>query len=86
LPQTHLGVAILLAKPTGACNMVKWECQMFYGDKLYSGHYWTDELSLARARRKVMELQRYHPAMRFVLTDWQKGSVVNLSVKTKESA
>jgi len=34
-------------------DMVKWECQMFYGDRLYSGHYWTDELSLARARKKV---------------------------------
>jgi hypothetical protein len=54
--------------------MIKWECQMFYGDKLYTGHYWTDELSLARARKKVAELQRYHPAMRFTLTDWEKGS------------
>ena len=64
--------------------MVKWECQMFYKDKLYSGHYWGDELSLARARRKVKELQRMHPAMRFQLTDWQKGSIINLHTNTKE--
>jgi hypothetical protein len=59
---------------------------MFYKDKLYSGHYWGDELSLARARRKVAELQRFHPAMRFVLTDWQKGSIINLHQRTKELA
>lgn len=64
--------------------MIKWECQMFYGNKLYSGHYWGDELSLARARRKVVELQRYHPAMRFTLTDWQLGSIINLHTNTKE--
>jgi hypothetical protein len=66
--------------------MIKWECQMFYKDKLYSGHYWGDELSLARARRKVAELQRYHPAMRFVLTDWQLGSIITLDKHTKELA
>ena len=58
--------------------MIKWECQMFYGKKLYSGHYWTDELSLARARKKVAELQRFHPGMRFTLTDWEKGSIICL--------
>jgi hypothetical protein len=57
--------------------MVKWECQMFYKDRLYSGHY---------ARKKVVELQRYHPAMRFVLTDWQKGSIIDLHKHTKELA
>jgi hypothetical protein len=56
--------------------MIKWECKMFYGNKLYSGHYWTDELSLARARRKVAELQRFHPAMRFQLTDYQTGAIL----------
>ena len=66
--------------------MVKWECQMFYGDKLYSGHYWTDELSLARARKKVAELQQFHPSMRFVLTDWELGSIINLHTNTKELA
>ena len=48
---------------------IKWECRMFYGDKLYTGYYWGDDLSLARARRKVAELQRLHPAMRFELKD-----------------
>ena len=66
--------------------MVKWECQMFYGDKLYSGHYWTDELSLACARRQVAELQRMHPVMRFQLTDWEKGSIIDLHKHTKELA
>jgi hypothetical protein len=46
---------------------------MFYKDKLYTGYYWGDEYSLARARRKVVEMQRYHPAMRFELTDNQTG-------------
>jgi hypothetical protein len=59
---------------------------MFYGDKLYTGHYWTDELSLARARKKVAELQRFHPSMRFTLTDWELGSIINLHTNTKELA
>ena len=66
--------------------MIKWECQMFYKDKLYTGHYWSDELSLARARKKVAELQRLHPPMRFTLTDWEKGSIINLHTNTKELA
>jgi len=66
--------------------MYRYVCQMYYKDKLYSGHYWTDELSLARARRKVAELQRFHPAMRFVLTDWEKGSIIDLHTNTKELA
>jgi hypothetical protein len=53
--------------------MYKWLCQMFYKDKLYTGYYWGDELSLARARKKVVELQRFHPSMRFELTDNQTG-------------
>lgn len=53
--------------------MYKWVCQMFYKDKLYAGYYWGDEYSLARARRKVVEMQQYHPAMRFELTDNQTG-------------
>jgi hypothetical protein len=57
--------------------MTKWICKMFYGDKLYTGHYWTDELSLARARKRVVELQRYHPAMRFELTDARTGAIIN---------
>jgi hypothetical protein len=64
--------------------MIKWECQMFYGDQLYTGHYWTDELSLARARRKVVELQRQNPPMRFVLTDWEKGSIIEIKTNAKE--
>ena len=59
---------------------------MFYGDKLYSGHYWGDELSLARARRKVAELQRMHPVMRFVLTDWEKGRIIETKLNKKELA
>ena len=46
---------------------------MFYKDKLYTGYYWGDELSLARARRKVVEMQRMNPVMRFELTDNQTG-------------
>ena len=57
--------------------MYKWLCQMFYKDKLYTGYYWGDELSLARARRKVVEMQRMHPAMRFELTDNQTGVKIN---------
>lgn len=52
---------------------------MFYKDKLYTGYYWSDELSLARARRKVVELQRFHPSMRFELTDYQTGVKINLN-------
>ena len=55
--------------------MIKWACLMYYGDKLYSGLYWGDELSLARARRKMAELKRFHPAMRFELTDYQTGAI-----------
>ena len=53
--------------------MYKWVCQMFYKDKLYTGYYWGDEYSLARARRKVVEMQRLNPVMRFELTDNQTG-------------
>lgn len=53
--------------------MYKWICQMFYKDKLYTGYYWGDELSLARARKKVVEMQRMHPVMRFELTNNQTG-------------
>jgi hypothetical protein len=53
--------------------MYKWVCQMFYKDKLYTGYYWGEEYSLARARKKVVEMQRYHPAMRFELTNNQTG-------------
>jgi hypothetical protein len=57
--------------------MTRWICKMFYGDKLYTGHYWTDELSLARARKRVAELQRFHPPMRFELTDARTGAIIN---------
>jgi hypothetical protein len=56
--------------------MIKWECKMFYKDKLYTGYYWGDELSLARARRRVAELQRFHPAMTFRLTNFQTGAIL----------
>jgi len=50
---------------------------MFYKDKLYTGYYWGDELSLARARKKVVEMQRMNPVMRFELTDNQTGVKIN---------
>jgi hypothetical protein len=56
--------------------MIKWACLMYYGEKLYTGHYWTDELSLARARRKMAELKRFNPAMRFELTDYKSGAII----------
>jgi len=57
--------------------MIKWCCKMFYKGKLYSGHYWTDEYSLARARREVVKLQRMHGPMTFELTDYQTGAIIN---------
>ena len=65
--------------------MTKWACLMYYGDQLYSGHYWGDELSLARARRKMVELQRYHPAMRFELTDYKSGDTIKTTVNKQET-
>lgn len=56
---------------------MKWACLMYYGDKLYSGHYWGEEYSLARARRKMAELKRFHPAMTFRLTDYATGAIIN---------
>jgi hypothetical protein len=61
--------------------MIKWACLMYYGEKLYTGHYWTEELSLARARKKMAELQRFHPAMRFELTDYRSGAIISYSGK-----
>jgi hypothetical protein len=55
------------------CNLCKWECKMFYKDKLYTGYYWGNDYSLARARKKVTELQQVNPAMRFELADNQNG-------------
>ena len=66
--------------------MTKWECKMFYGNKLYSGHYWGDEYSQARACRKMAELQRFHPAMRFELTDYKTGAIVKATVSKQELA
>ena len=66
--------------------MVKWACKMFYGDRLYSGHYWGDEYSLARARKAVAELQRFHPVMRFELTDYQTGRIIDTKLNKKELA
>jgi len=57
--------------------MIKWCCKMYYMGKLYTGHYWTDELSLARARKKMAELQKFHPAMTFELTDYRTGAIIN---------
>lgn len=56
--------------------MIKWCCKMFYKGKLYTGHYWTDELSLARARKKMAELQKFHPVMTFELTDYRTGAII----------
>jgi hypothetical protein len=62
--------------------MYRYVCQMFYKDKLYSGHYWKDEYSQARACRKMAELQRFHPAMRFVLTDYATGAIIKTTEHT----
>jgi len=56
---------------------MRWACLMYYKDRLYSGHYWGEEYSLARARRAMVELQRLHPAMTFRLTDWKTGAIIN---------
>ncbi len=57
--------------------MYRYICQMFYGDKLYTGHYWGADYSLARARRAVAKMQRQHPAMTFRLTDGKTGVIIN---------
>ena len=56
--------------------MYRFVCQMFYKDKLYSGHYWGEEYSQARACREMVELCRYKPGMRFVLTDYKTGAII----------
>ena len=57
--------------------MYRYICKMFYKEKLYSGHYWGAEYSLARARREVVKMQRMHPAMTFRLTDGKTGVIIN---------
>jgi hypothetical protein len=57
--------------------MYSYICQMYYKDRLYSGHYWGDEYSLARARREVVKMQRIHPVMTFRLTDGKTGAIIN---------
>jgi hypothetical protein len=47
--------------------MIKWVCKMYYGDKLYSGHYWGD-IPKKVAQANTAELQQKHPAFRFELT------------------
>ena len=61
------------------CKFCKWECKMFYKDKLYTGYYWGKDYSLARAIEKVEELQRLHPVMRFELSDHQTGNKIILN-------
>ena len=55
---------------------MRWACLMYYGDKLYTGHYWGEEYSLARARKKMVELKRFHPAMTFRLTDYATSAII----------
>ncbi len=57
--------------------MYRYICQMFYKDRLYSGHYWGDDYSLARARRAVAKMQRQHPVMTFRLTDGKTGAIIH---------
>ena len=64
--------------------MTRYICKMFYGNKLYSGHYWGDEYSLARARRAVAELQRLHGPMRFELTDARTGAIIETKLNKQE--
>jgi len=54
---------------------------MFYKDTLYTGYYWGTDYSLARARKKVAELQQMNPVMRFELTDNQTGVKINFPNK-----
>jgi hypothetical protein len=58
---------------------MKWACLMYYQDKLYTGHYWGEEYSLARARKAMAELQRFHPVMRFELKDYATGNLIKLN-------
>ena len=57
--------------------MTRWICKMFYKGKLYTGYYWGEEYSLARARKEVVKLQRMHGPMTFELTDAQTGAIIN---------
>jgi len=57
--------------------MIRWCCKMYYMGKLYTGYYWTDEYSLARARREVVKMQRLNPPMTFELTDYRTGAIIN---------
>jgi hypothetical protein len=62
---------------------MRWACLMYYKDQLYSGHYWGEEYSLARARRAMAELQQFHPAMRFELTDYKTGAIIHTTNQQK---
>jgi hypothetical protein len=55
--------------------MYRYVCQMFYKDRLYSGHYWKD-YSLARACREMDKLCEHRPGMRFELTDYATGAII----------
>ena len=55
--------------------MYRFVCQMYYKDKLYSGHYWKD-YSLARACREMDKLCEHRPGMRFELTDYKTGAII----------
>jgi hypothetical protein len=69
-----------------SADMYNYVCQMYYKDKLYSGHYWGEEYSKARACKAMVELQRYRPGMRFVLTDYKTGAIIKTTEYTHRSA
>ena len=55
--------------------MYSYVCQMFYKDRLYSGHYW--KYSQAKARREMLKLCEHRPGMRFELTDYKTGVIID---------
>ena len=55
--------------------MYSYVCQMFYKDRLYSGHYW--KYSLAKARKEMLKLCEHSPGMRFELTDYKTGVIID---------
>ena len=56
--------------------MYRWVCKMYYKGRLYSGHYWGHEYSLARARKEMQKMQGMHAPMQFELTDLTTGAII----------
>ncbi len=71
-----------------SADMYNYVCQMYYKDKLYSGHYWKD-YSRARARKEMAKLCQHRPGMRFELTDYKTGVIIDTmehTIPKKEQA